>query len=164
MMRDHVEKMIAEYPKMLSTRTFLKKQIEGYRPVSVEDVIDSMTFSQPDGDRVQTGGTSDKTCTVALVFRDRVNRLNEEVIGQWVKEYDHLDAEIRFLERCIGDLPGDLYDVMSMLVLDGASWDEAQALLCMGRNSIAQRRKEAISLMTIQYQRRASEIEAVMLS
>ena len=163
-MREHVEKLIADYPKMLSTRSFLKKQIESYVPVTVDDVIDSMTFSQPGGERVQTSNISDKTCSIALHYRDRVNQMNEEVIGGWVKEYDYLDAEIGFLERCIRNLPGDLYDVMSTLVLDGASWDEAEAYLYMSRKTIASRRREAIGLLTLAYQKRASKIEAVILS
>lgn len=163
-MREHVENIISEYPKMLSTRSFLKKQIEGYVPVTIDDVIDSMTFSQPGGERVQSSNTSDKTCTVALHYRDKVNRMNEEVISEWIKEYDYLDAEIAFLENCIRDLPGELQDVMSALVLDGDSWDEAQACLLMNRKTIASRRREAISLITLAYQKRASRIEAVILS
>lgn len=163
-MREHVEKMISEYPRMLKKRALLKTQIESYQPVTVADVIDSMTFSQPEGERVQTSNITDKTCTIALFFRDKVNQLNEEVIGEWMKEYDHLDTEIRFLEDSIRSLPGDLYDVMSILVLDGASWDEAEYWLRMSRNSIATRRREAIGMITRDYQRRASLIEAVMLS
>ena len=163
-MREHVEKLIAEYPKMLRTRSFLKKQIENYVPVTVDDVIDAMTFSQPEGDRVQTSNISDKTCSIALHYRDRVNRMNEEAIGGWVKEYEDLDTEITFLERCIRNLPGDLYDVMTTLVLDGASWDKAERCLYMSRSTIASRRQEALALLTLAYQKRASKIEALILS
>ena len=162
-MREHVEKMIADYPKMLSTRSFLKKQIESYLPLTVDDVIDSMTFSQAGGERVQTSNISDKTCSIALHFRDRVNRMNEEVIGEWIKEYDYLDEEIVFLENSIRNLPSDLFDVMSLLVLDGCTWDEVTKDLCLCRNSISARRREAIGLLTLAYQKRSSEIEAVIL-
>ncbi len=163
-MREHVEKLISDYPKMLSTRSFLKKQIESYVPLTVEDVIESMTFSQPGGERVQTSSLSDKTCVAALHYRDRVNKMNEDVVGAWVKEYNYLDEEICFLEKCIRNLPGDLYDVMGTLVLDGASWDEAQIFLDMSRMAIARRRKEALSLLTTEYQKRASRIETEILS
>ena len=164
MMREYVEKLISDYPKMLSTRAFLKKQIESYVPVTVEDIIDTLTFTQPGGERVQTSNLSDKTCTVALLYRDRVNQMNEEVIGEWVKEYDRLDEEIGFLEHCIRKLPGDLSDVMSTLVLDGSTWDEAEGYLYMSRKTIWSRRQEAIRLLTLEYQKRASRMEAVMLS
>ena len=163
-MREHVERLIADYPRMLSARAFLKQQIESYRPVTMEDIIESMTFYQPDGERVQTSNISDKTCSIALHYRDRVNQMNEEVIGDWVKEYDRLDAEIRFLEQCIRNLPGELYDVISMLVLDGASWDEVEGSLYMSRKTIASRRKEAIGLLTLAYQKQASQIEAAILA
>lgn len=162
-MREHVEKLISDYPKMLSTRSFLKKQIESYVPLTVEDVIESMTFSQPGGERVQTSSLSDKTCIAALHYRDRVNKMNEDVIGAWVKEYNYLDEEICFLEQCIRNLPGDLYDVMGTLVLDGTSWDEAQVYLHLNRKSIYLKRKEAIGLITLEYQRRASKIESEIL-
>lgn len=163
-MREHVEKLIADYPKMLRTRSSLKKQIESYVPVTVDDVIDAMTFSQPDSERVQTSNITDKTCTVAIHFRDRVNQMNEEAIGALVREYDYLDSEIVFLEQCIQNLPDDLCDVMSTLVLEGTNWIEAEMYLYMSRKAIASRRREAIRLLTLEYQKRASMIEAEMLS
>ena len=149
---------------MKKSRSSLKKQIESYVPVTVDDVIDSMTFFQPDGERVQTSNISDKTCTAAIHFRDRVNQMNEEAIGACVREYDYLDSEIVFLEECIRNLPDDLCDVMSTLVLEGASWIEAEMSLYMSRKAIASRRREAIRLLTLEYQKRASMIEAEMLS
>lgn len=163
-MREHVEKMIADYPKMLGLRAALKNQIERYRPVSTEDVIESMTFSQPSDDRVQTSTISDKTCRIALLYRDRVNQLNEEMIGTWVKEYSYLDEEIGFLESSIRKLPDNLQDVMSLLVLDGDTWDEVEGCLRMNRKAIASCRREALGLLTVEYQKRASQIEAVILS
>lgn len=162
-MREYVEKLIREYPMMLQHRDFLKRQIENYQPITVEDVIDSMTFSRPDGERVQTGRTSDKTCSIAMYCRDKVNRMNEEVIRDWVKEYDQLDEEISFLENCIRKLPSYLAEVISELVLERVSWDEAEQNIGVSRNTIAKRRKEAIQLITLDYQKRASEEEALML-
>ena len=148
---------------MVKQRAALKEKIKSYVPVTVDDVIHSMTFYHPDGDRVQTSNTSDKTCTVALNFRDRTDRMNGEAIGEWVKEYDQLDEEISFLEECIRRLPGDLRCVMEHLVLDGASWEAAAGCLCMSRKAIWFRRQEALQLLTLEYQKRASMVEAVIL-
>lgn len=161
-MREHAEKLIADYPKMMSTRSFLKKQIKSYVPLTVEDMIESITFSQPGGERVQTSSLSDKTCIAPIHYRDLVYKMNEDEIGVWVKEYNYLDEEI--LEQSIRNLPGDLYDVMCILVLDGDSWDKAQMYLDMSRMAIARRRKEARSILTTGYQKRASRIEAEILS
>ncbi len=162
-MREYVEKLIREYPMMLQHRDFLKRQIENYQPITVEDVIDSMTFSRPDGERVQTGRTSDKTCSIAMYCRDKVNRMNEEVIRDWVREYDRLDEEIGFLESCIHRLPEDVYKVMAILVFDGKPWSEAERILFMSRKAIAARRLEGLGLITLEYQKRASVMEAEML-
>ena len=162
-MREYVEKLIREYPTMLQHRDFLKRQIENYQPITVEDVIDSMTFSRPDGERVQTGRTSDKTCSIAMYCRDKVNRMNEEVIRDWVKEYNRLDEEIEFLEGCVRRLPEDVSKVITVLAFEGKSWSEAERMLFMSRKAIAAKRQEGLGLITLEFQRRASIMEAEML-
>ena len=91
-------------------------------------------------------------------------RMNEEVIRDWVKEYDRLDEEIEFLESCVRRLPSYLAEVINELMVKKVSWDEAEQIIGVCRKTIANRRKEAIQLITLDFQRRASEMEAIMLA
>ena len=163
-MRAYVKKMIKDYPRLLKLRAYLKKQIAEYRPVTIEDVIDSMTFGHQEGERVQTSNISDKTATIAIMYQDRVNRMNEEVISGWIHEHQELDDEITFFEECIRRLSGEQGEVMRCLVLDGASWYEAEVTLCMSRMMIWDRRRRAIDELARMYQARASQMEAILLS
>ena len=54
--------------------------------------------------------------------------------------------------------------IMTVLVLDGTTWDKAEGCLHISRKAISCRRNGAIGMMTVWYQERASRMEAVMLS
>ena len=162
-LRRYVEKLVNDYPRMVKRRQQLRYQIDSYRPVPIEDVILSMCFSHPEGERVQSSDLSDKTAKVAMKFRARAERMEQEAIGAMVKEYDCLDEEISFLEECIRQLPSELSEIMCVLVLGGASWDEAEEDLSMSRKQIAVKRSEAMDRLALMFQRRASKVEAMIL-
>ena len=58
-MKGYVEKMISEYPHMVREREHLKKQIETQEFLSADELICAMSFSHPDGERVQSSDLSD---------------------------------------------------------------------------------------------------------
>ena len=163
-MRKYVEKLIHDYPEMLKQRARLQKRIAEYKPLSDDDVISAMVFFQPCGERVQTSSLSDKTYTTAVHYRDRQRQMDADALEEWLSEYEYLDSEITFLEQCIRELPEDLRRVMTALVLDGDSWDEAEGVLNMSRRPIADRRRMAIGVLTREFQKRSSKMEAEMLA
>ena len=86
-MSARIEKLISEYPQMVSQKKCLAYQVAHFRGLSPEDVIASMYTAHHDGERVQTSGTSDKTAQIALNYESRMARLNRE----W---YEHLEKEL----------------------------------------------------------------------
>ena len=77
-MSARVEKLISEYPQMVSQKKCLAYQVAHFRGLSPEDVITSMYTAHHEGERVQTSGTSDKTAQIALNYESRMERLNRE--------------------------------------------------------------------------------------
>ena len=57
-MSARVEKLISEYPQMVSQKKCLAYQVAHFRGLSPEDVITSMYTAHHEGERVQTSGTS----------------------------------------------------------------------------------------------------------
>ena len=53
-MSQRVERMIKDYPSMVMERDCLRHQLANFRGVTEEEIIDSMNFSSPQGERVQT--------------------------------------------------------------------------------------------------------------
>ena len=162
-MKEYVEKMIKEYPDMKFERSCLMSQMKSCK-INDEDVIYSMCFSHPEGERVQTSGISDKTAKVALSFRDRKRRMEEERYNFLFEKYQHLDEEISFLESTIADIPGELGEIMSELVIEGDTWEEVCFSHCIGIHKLSDMRKQGIKYLIRAYQRRESMVAAYLLS
>ena len=68
-MSERIEKLIRDYPKLKRQQKCLYYQLADFHGISEQETIDTMYFSQPEGERVQTSGTSNKTANIALNFR-----------------------------------------------------------------------------------------------
>lgn len=163
-MKGYVEKIISEYPQMVREREHLKKQMEAQEFLSADELISAMSFSHPDGERVQSSDLSDKTARIALGYREKLERINEELIVSMQKRYAVLDNEISFLEDTICNLPEDLAYVMQELVLKGLTWEEVSQEMFISVTKLQKLRKAAIDNLIRAYQKRESEQIRILLS
>ena len=163
-MKGYVEKMISEYPQMVRERESLKKQMEAQEFLSADELISAMSFSHPDGERVQSSDLSDKTARIALGYREKLERINEELIVPMQKRYQALNVEISFLEDAILNLPEDLAYVMQELVLKGHTWEEVSQEMFISVTKLQKLRKAAIDNLIRAYQKRESEQIRILLS
>lgn len=163
-MKGYVEKIISEYPQMVREREHLKKQMEAQEFLSADELISAMSFSHPDGERVQSSDLSDKTARIALGYREKLERINEELIVPMQKRYAVLDNEISFLEDTICNLPEDLAYVMQELVLKGLTWEEVSQEMFISVTKLQKLRKAAIYNLIRTYQKRESEQIRILLS
>jgi DNA-directed RNA polymerase specialized sigma24 family protein len=163
-MKGYVEKIISEYPQMVREREHLKKQMEAQEFLSADELISAMSFSHPDGERVQSSDLSDKTARIALGYREKLERINEELIVPMQKRYAVLDNEISFLEDAICNLPEDLTYVMQELVLEGLTWEEVSQEMFISVTKLQKLRKAAINNLIRAYQKRESEQIRILLS
>ena len=163
-MKGYVEKIISEYPQMVRERESLKKQMEAQEFLSADELISAMSFSHPDGERVQSSDLSDKTARIALGSREKLERINEELIVPMQKRYQALNVEISFLEDAILNLPEDLAYVMQELVLKGHTWEEVSQEMFISVTKLQKLRKAAIDNLIRAYQKRESEQIRILLS
>lgn len=66
-MSERIEQLIRDYPKMKTEQRCLFHQISDFRGITEQEMIDTMYFSQPEGERVQTSGIANKTASIALL-------------------------------------------------------------------------------------------------
>ncbi|WP_026523281.1 hypothetical protein [Butyrivibrio sp. MB2005] len=163
-MREYVEELIRNYPSLIEKRAYLRKQIDSYKPIPEEDIIISMCYCHPEGDQVQSSGTSDKTAKTAMIFRQKTNRMNEQALAGWTKDYVTVDEEISFLEECIAKLPFELAPFMQAMVMEGLSWDDIESAYGMSRKLISKYRSQALDELSRIYQARESQVAMEMLS
>lgn len=163
-MSARVEKLISEYPQMVSQKKCLAYQVAHFRGLSPEDVITSMYTAHHEGERVQTSGTSDKTAQIALNYESRMVRLNREWYEHLEKQLVELTDELNFFEGALRALPPNVSQVMWDLVVEGMTWDTVADIHHMSRANVGKLRKRAILELDKLYALRDSTTAAYMLN
>lgn len=163
-MSTRVEKLISEYPQMVSQKKCLAYQVAHFRGLSPEDVIASMYTPRHDGERVQTSGTSDKTAQIALNYESRMKRLNREWFEHLEKELAELTDELNFFEGALRALPANLSQIMWDLVVEGMTWDAVADIRHMSRANVGKLRRRAILELDRLYALRDSSAARYMLN
>lgn len=143
-MSERIEKIMQEYRQMVMERSCLENQIKNFKGLTELEMIDSLQFSQPDGERVQTSGISDKTARIAVSYKDKVNSINKEWQEHLEKKHAVLMEEIIFFESAVLSLSGILPAFISDMVIKGLSWDDLAAKYHISRTMVAKNRKRAI--------------------
>ena len=163
-MRERIEALIRDYPKNKMELKCLEHQIRNFRGISENEMIDTMYFTQPEGERVQTSGVSDKTAKIAMSYRERMDAMNEEWYQHLEKQYYALAEEISFFESAVKALPGKMGEIMQDMIFSQASWDELADKHFVGRTTIWRYRQKAIDELVVLYEKHEAEMTAYMLS
>lgn len=150
-MSERVEKIIKDYPGMVREAKCLHQQIQNFHGVSEVEVIDSMNFSNPEGERVQTSNTPDKTATIGATYRERARRINQEWIDHLTTKLLWLEEELDFFRSSLRSLSPEYAAMMWDLVIEGMTWDSVEAAHHISRYSISKYRKKAIAELDALY-------------
>jgi len=88
--------VLDKYQELKKEQKVLKFQLSRFDGVTERDIIESMTFSHVDGERVQTSGTSDKTGKIAVNYKKIADKENEEWLKYLISRLEYVEAEIDF--------------------------------------------------------------------
>ena len=161
---ERIEKIIKEYHRMKKERNCLEHQIRNFKGISEKEMIDSMNFHSPEGERVQTSNISNKPASIALNYHERMERINQEWYEHLEKQYLMLDEEIRFFEAALSSLSGYLPEFMTDMVINGCTWDYLCEHYHISRTMVAKNRRKAIRELEELYGKRDAEQISYMLS
>ena len=84
------ERMIKEYPNLKRELSVLEFQLSRCEGIDYDTVISSLTFSKPEGERVQTSGVSDVTARAALAYRKVADRMSDEWLSYLAGQYGQI--------------------------------------------------------------------------
>ena len=98
------ERMIKEYPNLKRELSVLKFQLSRCEGIDYDTVISSLTFSKPEGERVQTSGVSDVTARAALAYRKVADRMSDEWLSYLAGQYGQIKEELDFFEHAVRGL------------------------------------------------------------
>lgn len=102
--------MFRNYPKMKQELLVLEFKLRDFKGIPREDIIESMNFSRPEGERVQENQISDKTGKIAIHYRQVADRMDEEYFEGLFHRYQYLKEELEFFEFLVAGLGDRLSD------------------------------------------------------
>ena len=143
-MSERVERIIKDYPGMVMERDCLRHQLANFQGVTEEEIIVSMNFSSPQGERVQTSNISDKTATISESYRDRVRRINRDWVDHLTVKLLALEEEIDFFHSALRAISPELAPMMWDLTVERLTWDAVESKHHVCRATIGKYRKKAI--------------------
>lgn len=162
-MSDRIEMIIKEYPQLIMERTCLENQINNFSGISETEMIDSMSFTKLEGDRVQVSVPSERTALIAINYKSKMEKINREWIEHLEKKHAMISEELIFFESAVSALSENLPGFMSDMVIRGLTWDNLACKYHISRTMVAKYRKKAIRELETLYEIHDKEMEEYIL-
>lgn len=155
--------VLDKYQELKKEQTVLKFQLSRFKGISPDDIIESMTFSHADGERVQTSGVSDKTGKIAVNYKKIADRENEEWMSYLISRLEYVEAEIEFFEYALKGLSSGVGEIMWDMVVECMAWNEIEEKYHVSHATLGRYRKSAIKELDVIYELRDKQTEIYML-
>lgn len=162
-MSERVERIMRDYGVMRRDLAVVEKELENFKGITAQEILDSMQYSRPEGDRVQTSNISDKTCTIAMNYKARLEQINRDWLVHLADEYMTLKDELDFFESAVSQLSGYLPDLIRDLVIERETWDTVMQKYHICRKTVSNARKKAIAELDALYELRDRRMAEYLL-
>lgn len=157
------EEILNKYQKLKKEQEVLEFQLSRFKGITETDIIESMTFSHADGERVQTSGVSDKTGKIAVNYKKIADRKNDEWFSYLISRLEYVNDEIDFFEYAVKGLSGNIGEILWDMVDKGMSWAEIEGKYHICHSTLGKYRKLAIEELNNIYEMRDKQTEIYML-
>ena len=157
------ERMIKEYPNLKRELSVLEFQLSRCEGIDYDTVISSLTFSKPEGERVQTSGVSDVTARAALAYRKVADRMSDEWLSYLAGQYGQIKEELDFFEHAVRGLSGKLPEIVWDMAVERFTWEELMMKYHISHTMVAKYRKKAIKELDALYEERDRQTESFIL-
>lgn len=152
--RMNAEYAVSNYKKWVVRKNVLYVQLKSFVGITEREYIESLTFLQPQNERVQTSSISDKTSKIALCYKNKLKNENEDLLKYLQEEYKAICGEMSFLEYGISTLSGYMPSLINDMVVKGMKWDALMAKYHISHSMVAKYRRKAIKELDILYSER----------
>lgn len=159
-----VNKIFRDYGKWKRDMGLLEFELSRFEGVPYDDVIESLCFSNPQEERVQTSGVSDKTGKTAIIYRQVKERMDDEWFDFLIGQYKSIKEEREFFEYAVRQLSGKLPEMIEDMIMRKMTWRELSGKYDVSETMIAKYRKKAMAELAAIYQQRAQTSEQYFLS
>lgn len=160
----NMDKLFKEYGNWKRDLGILEFELSRFQGVPYDDVIESLCFSNPQGDRVQTSGVSDKTGKAAIIYRQVKNRMDDDWFDYLLERHKSIKEEKEFFEYALRQLSGKFPEMIWDMVAEQMSWQELMVKYNVSHAMIGKYRKKAVDELQVIYDMRSQHAEMYMLN
>lgn len=157
------EQMIKEYKNLKLELSVTEFQLRHFEGISETDMMESMLYSHPEGERVQTGTLSDKTANIAMNYKRAMARENDGWYNFLLHRYSFLKEELEFFDTAVDRLCGKYADIVRDMLDEDVTWDQMEVKYHVSRMMISKYRKKALSMLQKEYDLRDKVMESYIL-
>lgn len=139
---DRIEYLMKNYSDVKLKLALVENQLLNFRPISEESVIQSLVYEKPDMERVKTSQINSRSETIALSFREKLEKENKEYWDSLMECYHFLKTELEFFESMVNLIPDDLKQFSKDLIFNEMSWDDISSHYEISRSTISYRKRK----------------------
>lgn len=159
-----VEMIFKQYSTWKRDMGILEFELSRFEGVPYDDVIESLCFSNPQEDRVQTSGVSDKTGKAAIIYRQVKERMDDDWFDFLMDQYKSIKEEREFFEFAVKHLSGKLPELIQDMVMNKMTWRELSVKYDVSETMVAKYRKKAMAELAVVYKLREQTEGQYLLS
>lgn len=159
-----IENLFKNYSKWKKNRMMLAYELVRFEGVSYDEVIESMCFSKPEGERIQKSGITDTTGKTAIYYRKVAEIMNDDWYDFLFRQYQDVKEELDFFESAIRQLSGRLPQVVYDMVILEMPWKEMAGKYQVSEAMLTKYRKKALGELQSLYELREKHVEQFLLS
>ena len=161
---DKIESLFYDYKNMEKEMKLLRSQLDQFVGISENEMLDTMVYGRSDEPRVQTSKNPYRSEIIALSYKEETEKANRELYQYLSKRYCRLVQELHFFEVAINQLPDDLAEFVTDLVIVSESWDNLMVKYHISRSTISRWKQKAIKELRLIYAIRNQQLEDFLLS
>jgi len=142
--REYVEYLLKNYNEIIKDIEQLEFEYKTFIDINPDDVIESLNFSTPSEERIQTSNISDKTCKIALIYKEASKRMNRESREEIIKMMKATELEIKRLDYSIERLEHQVKEVVKGLFIEKLQWKDICVKYSISEKTLNKYRKKGI--------------------
>jgi len=109
-----------------------------------EEVIEGLAFKRSIGEKVQNNNISDRTPTIAMIYKEVMNQENTSGVSELQKIITASERELRKLESALSRLSTEENKILKSLYFEKRTYREVSLSLSISESTLSRRRRKAI--------------------
>lgn len=151
-MKLHILELLKEYPTLSKKIALLRFELEHPPKISDVEMMDAMMFSKGDGESAPSvGHVSDKTCQIALTYKEKADKQNQLQIAEIASELESIERKRDRLEYCVSQLPEEQAIIIRGIYFECNEQKKMANDLHLSDTTIKRSRAKAVDALTDMY-------------